>query len=114
MSGKVLKDYDLSKYRSITINYDKAIFNEIQECIEEDKEGAHKIKEVIVKRRNKKIDGGKIFSIIASLAIVAALGVGIVSIVKTATSDKDKNYIDLNVADNATSKLFKIAAAFCA
>lgn len=60
--------------------------------------------EVIVKRRNKKIDGGKIFSIIASLAIVAALGVGIVSIVKTATSDKDKNYIDLNVADNATSK----------
>lgn len=47
MSGKVLKDYDLSKYRSITINYDKAIFNEIQECIEDDKEGAHKIKEII-------------------------------------------------------------------
>lgn len=59
--------------------------------------------EVIVKRRNKKIDGGKIFSIIASLAIVVALGIGVASIIKTATRDKDKNYIDLNVADNATT-----------
>ena len=54
-------------------------------------------------RKKRKIDGEKIFSIVASLAIVAALVVGVVSIVKTTTSSKKQNYIDLNVADNSTT-----------
>ncbi len=55
------------------------------------------------RKERKKIDGQKLFSIIASLAIVATLVLGVVSIVKSTTSDKDKNYIDLNVADNETT-----------
>ena len=60
--------------------------------------------EVTVNRRNKKkIDGEKIFSIVASLAIIAALVVGVVSIVKSTTSAPKQNYIDLNVADDGTN-----------
>lgn len=60
--------------------------------------------EVTVNRRNKKkIDGEKIFSIVASLAIIAALVVGVVSIVKSTTSKPKQNYIDLNVGDNETN-----------
>ncbi len=55
------------------------------------------------RRGRRKADGEKIFSIVASLAIVAALVVGVVSIVKSTTGGKDKNYIDLNVADNETT-----------
>lgn len=47
LSGKAIKEYKLNTYKSITVNYDKAVFNEIQNCIEEDKKGASKIKEVI-------------------------------------------------------------------
>lgn len=55
-------------------------------------------------RRNKrKIDGEKVFSIVASLAIIAALVVGVVSIVKSTTSTQKQNYIDLNVADDGTN-----------
>ncbi|MCM1307421.1 MAG: peptidoglycan DD-metalloendopeptidase family protein [Butyrivibrio sp.] len=55
-------------------------------------------------RRNKrKIDGEKIFSIVASLAIIAALVVGVVSIVKSTTSAPKQNYIDLNVAEDGTN-----------
>lgn len=62
--------------------------------------------EVTVNKRNKKkIDGEKIFSIVASLAIIAALVVGVVSIVKSTTSTKKPNYIDLNVADDSTNKV---------
>ncbi len=62
--------------------------------------------EVTVNRRNKKkIDGEKIFSIVASLAIIAALVVGVVSIVKSTTSSKKPNYIDLNVAEDGTNKV---------
>lgn len=56
------------------------------------------------KKNKRKIDGEKIFSIVASLAIIAALVVGVVSIVKsTSSSNKKPNYIDLNVADDSTS-----------
>lgn len=55
-------------------------------------------------RKKRKVDGEKIFSIVASLAIVAALVVGVVSIVKTTSNRKSQNYIDLNVADNATTE----------
>lgn len=62
--------------------------------------------EVTVNRRNKKkIDGEKIFSIVASLAIIAALVVGVVSIVKSTTSAPKQNYIDLNVADDGTNSV---------
>lgn len=54
------------------------------------------------KRRNKKVDGQKIFSIVASLAIVAALVAGLVSVIKNNTKDKKRNYIDLNVVENQT------------
>ena len=49
------------------------------------------------KRRN--LDGEKIFSIVATLAIVAALVVGIVTVIKSATSQKNRNFIDLNQAE---------------
>ena len=56
------------------------------------------------KRRRRKINGEKVFSIVASLAIVAALVVGIISIVRSATADddKNKNYIDFDVAEKQT------------
>ncbi len=57
------------------------------------------------RRNKKKIDGEKIFSIVASLAIIAALVVGVVSIVKSTTSSKKPNYIDLNVAEDGTNKV---------
>ncbi len=50
------------------------------------------------KRRN--LDGEKIFSIVATLAIVAALVVGIVTIIKSATAQKNKNFINLNQAES--------------
>lgn len=54
------------------------------------------------KRNNKKLDGQKIFSIVASLAIVTALVTGVVSVIKNTTKDKKRNYIDLNVVENET------------
>lgn len=45
--SKELKNYGLNQYRSLTINYDKAIFNDIQNCLETDKKNATKIKEVV-------------------------------------------------------------------
>lgn len=57
-----------------------------------------------MKKNNKKPDGQKIISLIASLAIIAALTAGIISVVKSSTKDKDKkNYIDLNVAEQETT-----------
>lgn len=57
------------------------------------------------RNKRKKLDGEKIFSIVATLAIVAALAVGIFTIVKSATSQKNKNFIDLNVVEESkTSK----------
>lgn len=47
------------------------------------------------RKNKKKRDGEKIFSIVASLAIVATLVICIVAVVKT-TSGKRKNFIDLN------------------
>lgn len=55
------------------------------------------------RNKSKKIDGEKVFSIVATLAIVAALVVGIVTIVKSASSQKNKNFIDLNVAESDSS-----------
>lgn len=55
-------------------------------------------------RKKKRIDGEKIFSIVASLAIVAALVAGIVSVIKNSTKEtKKKNYIDLNVVEIETT-----------
>ena len=60
--------------------------------------------EGIVNRRNKnKLDVQKIISIVASLAIVVALVAGIVSIIKSSSSGKNKNYIDFNVAQETTT-----------
>ncbi|HBG42678.1 MAG TPA: hypothetical protein DDZ96_04330 [Porphyromonadaceae bacterium] len=47
LSGEALHDYRLDKYRSITIEYDKAILNDIQHCLQADKKQAREIKEVI-------------------------------------------------------------------
>lgn len=46
-SGKELYNYKLDKYRSITVQYDKAILDDIQQCLEVDKKQARQIKEVI-------------------------------------------------------------------
>ena len=46
-------------------------------------------------RKKRKVDGEKIFSIVASLAIVAALVVGVISIVRATSNSKKQNYIDL-------------------
>ena len=60
--------------------------------------------EVIMnKNKRKKLDGEKIFSIVATLAITAALVVGIVTIVKSIGKTNDKNRIDLNEAMETTS-----------
>lgn len=54
-------------------------------------------------RRNRhNLDGQKIFSIVASLAIVAVLAVGVVFIVKSSSSGEKKNFIDLNLAEGQT------------
>lgn len=47
LSDKALNNYRLDKYRSITIQYNKAILAEIQQCLEVDKKQASQIKEVI-------------------------------------------------------------------
>jgi hypothetical protein len=47
LSGKALHNYRLDKYHSITVKYDKAILDDIQQCLEADKKQAHQIKEVI-------------------------------------------------------------------
>lgn len=60
-------------------------------------------------KKNRKPDGQKIFSIVASLAIVAALVAGLVSVIKNSTKDnKKRNYIDLNVVENQTEKETKV------
>lgn len=47
LSGKALHNYRLDKYHSITVKYDKAILDDIQQCLETDKKQARQIKEVI-------------------------------------------------------------------
>lgn len=47
LSGKTLNNYRLDKYRSITLEYNKTILDEIQQCLESDKKQAQQIKEVI-------------------------------------------------------------------
>lgn len=47
LSGDAIKKYKLDKYQSITLQPDKNIAAEIQDCLESDKKQAHKIKEVI-------------------------------------------------------------------
>lgn len=47
LSGKALHNYRLDKYRSITLQYDRTILEEIQQCLETDKKQARQIKEVI-------------------------------------------------------------------
>ncbi len=60
--------------------------------------------EVNVKKKKSKIDVQKIISIAASLAIVAALAAGIISIVRSSSSgEKNKNFIDLNVAQKEST-----------
>ena len=54
------------------------------------------------RKRRRKPDGEKIFSIVVSLAIVAALTVGTVAIVRSARKGKDNNYIDLNKGEKVT------------
>lgn len=56
------------------------------------------------KKRKFRLDGAKVFSVVASLAIIVALVVGVVSIVKSASAGKKQNYIDLNVADKKTEE----------
>ncbi|MGN0375903.1 MAG: peptidoglycan DD-metalloendopeptidase family protein [Butyrivibrio sp.] len=56
------------------------------------------------RNKRKKLDGEKIFSIVATIAIVAALVVGIITIVRSATSQKNKNFIDLNVEKETESE----------
>ena len=48
------------------------------------------------RNKRKKLDGEKLFSIIATVAIVAALIVGLATIAKSASTRKNRNYIDLN------------------
>ena len=55
------------------------------------------------KNKRKRPDGEKIFSIVATVAIAAALVVGIVTIVRSVGKSNDKNYIDLNEAMETTS-----------
>ena len=55
------------------------------------------------RNKRKKVDGEKLFSIIATVAIVAALVVGIVTIAKSASTRKNRNYIDLNNVENTKS-----------
>ena len=55
------------------------------------------------RNKRKKLDGEKLFSIIATVVIVAALVVGIATIAKSAGSRKNRNYIDLNNAESTRS-----------
>ncbi len=47
LSGEALNNYRLDLYRSITVRYDRAILEDIQQCLEVDKKQARQIKEVI-------------------------------------------------------------------
>jgi len=47
LSGEALNNYRLDKYRGITVKYDRAILDDIQQCLETDKKQARQIKEVI-------------------------------------------------------------------
>ena len=47
LSGQAVSNYRLNMYRSITVKYDKAILDDIQQSLEEDKQQARQIKEVI-------------------------------------------------------------------
>ena len=49
-------------------------------------------------RKKRKVDGEKIFSIVASLAIVAALVVGVISIVRATSNRKRHTGSDQNRA----------------
>lgn len=55
------------------------------------------------KNKRKKFDGEKIFSIVATVAIAAALVVGIVTIARSVGKNNGKNYIDLNEAMDTTT-----------
>ena len=55
------------------------------------------------KNKKGKLDGEKIFSIVATIAIAAALVVGIVTIVRSIGKAGDKNHIDLNEAMETTT-----------
>src|SRR5690554_4337682 len=46
-SGEALKSYRLDMYRSITVEYNKTILDDIQRCLERDKKQARQIKEVV-------------------------------------------------------------------
>ncbi len=61
--------------------------------------------EVALNRRRNKVDMEKIFATVISLAIMVALVVGVVSILKSNNSQGDKkhNYIDLNEINEALS-----------
>lgn len=61
------------------------------------------------RKRRRKPDGEKIFSIVVSLAIVAALTVGTVAIVRSARKGKDNNYIDLNKGEKVTTQVTRLA-----
>ena len=47
LSGQAVSNYRLNIYRSITVKYDKAILDDIQQSLEGDKQQARQIKEVI-------------------------------------------------------------------
>lgn len=47
LSGKSLHNYKLDKYKGITLTYDKKILDDLQQCIEQDKQQAREIKEVV-------------------------------------------------------------------
>lgn len=56
------------------------------------------------KNKRKKLDGEKIFSIVATVAIAAAIVVGIVTIVRSIGKTENKNRIDLNEAMETTTQ----------
>ena len=47
LTGEALENYRLDKYRSLTLPYDKAVSDDIQQSLETDKKQARKIKEVV-------------------------------------------------------------------
>jgi murein DD-endopeptidase MepM/ murein hydrolase activator NlpD len=65
--------------------------------------------EVIMnKNKRKRPDGEKIFSIVATVAIVAALAVGVVTVARSIRKTGDHNYIDLNQAKETTQKDYAV------
>ena len=47
LSGEAVQNYRLSLYRSITLRYEAPLSDDLQQCLNADKEQARKIKEVI-------------------------------------------------------------------